>query len=160
MSKPLILVVDDEKHVADTIATIIQRTERYEAKAVYSGKEALAEFSKNKILLGIGGNRIRLAILDIKMPEMDGLQLLEKIRQQYGESLGVMMLTAFEDEEKWDRATSGFVVDYIKKPYDEKVLIEQIDNFFAGQGDKMTIKTFEKHIEKHEELKQQAKKLI
>jgi len=157
MDKPLILVVDDEKHVADTIATLIRRTGRYEATAVYSGKEALAKFSKNKIMLGLGGNKIRLAILDIKMPEMDGLQLLEKIRRQYGEGIGLMMLTAFEDEEKWDRATSGFVIDYIKKPYDEKVLIEQIDNFFAGKGDKMTIKTFEKHLDKRDELRKQGK---
>jgi CheY-like chemotaxis protein len=151
MGKPLILVVDDEKHVADTIATIIRRTGRYEAMAVYSGGEALAEFSKNKIMLGIGGNNIRLAILDIKMPEMDGLQLLEKIRRQYSESIGVIMLTAFEDGEKWDRATSASVINYIKKPYDEKELIGTIDSFFAGKGEELTLKTFEKHIEKMEE---------
>lgn len=155
MAKPLVLVIDDEKVVADSIAGIIRGTGKYEAVVAYSAKEGLEHLAKNKIFFGWGGNKIKLIVLDIKMPEMDGLQFLEKIRKGYGQDIGVTMLTAYEDAEKWDRATSGFVINYIKKPFEPEYLIATIDNFFAGKEGEMVLKTFEKHIEKREGFKKQ-----
>ena len=153
MSKPLIMVVDDEVDVANAIANTIKDTNRYEVATAYSAREALDLLAKNKVFMGLGGNRIRLIFLDIKMPEMDGLQFLEKIRKEYGEDIGVSMLTAWEDEEKWDRATSGFVINYIKKPFKSDELISTVDEYFAGKEGKMVLNTFEKHIDKREEFK-------
>lgn len=153
MDNPLIMVVDDDKVVADSIANTIKDTKRYDVITAYSAKEALDNLSKNKIMLGLRGNRIRLVFLDIKMPDMDGLQLLEKIRKDYGDQVAVTMLTAYEDEEKWNRATSGFVINYIKKPFDEKDLIGTLDKFFAGKEGEMVMRTFEKALDKKEELK-------
>jgi len=155
MSKPIILVVDDDKDVSDSIAELIKSAGKYESIAAYSAKEALDHLTKNKVLLGIGGNRIKLVILDIKMPEINGLQLLEMIRQKYSDDLGAMMLTAYEDEEKWDKATSGFVVGYINKPYKDEDLLATIDRYFNGLGEqgKMVIETFERHIDKREAWK-------
>jgi CheY-like chemotaxis protein len=156
MANPLIMVVDDEIDVANSISSIIKDTKRYEVVTAYSAKEALEHLRKNKVFMGLGGNRIRLILLDIKMPEMDGLQFLEKIRKEFGEDIGVSMLTAWEDEEKWDRATSGFVINYIKKPFKSEELIATVDNFFKGQEEKMVMQTFEKHIEKREEFKKKS----
>ena len=153
MDKPLIMVVDDEPEMANFVADKINETERYESVAANSAKEAFECIAKNKIFLGLGGNRIKAIILDIKMPEMDGLQFLEKLREnygQYGQDVGIVILTAYEDEEKWERATSGFAINYIKKPFKTEELISTIDNFFAGKEAKMVIDTFEKHIEKRE----------
>lgn len=63
------------------------------------------------------------------------------------------MLTAWEDEEKWDRATAGFVVNYIKKPFKSDELVSTIDSFFEGKEGKMVLETFEKHVKKREEFK-------
>ncbi|MDD5382146.1 MAG: response regulator [Candidatus Margulisbacteria bacterium] len=153
MSKPLIMVVDDEVDVANVIASLIKDTGKYEVLTAYSAAEALEHLKKNKIFMGLGGNRIRLIFLDIKMPEMDGLQLLAEIRKDFGEDIGVSMLTAWEDEEKWDKATSGFVINYIKKPFKSEDLILTIENFFAGKEGKMVLDTFEKHIGKREEFR-------
>ncbi|MFC1568235.1 hypothetical protein ACFL37_00890 [Candidatus Margulisiibacteriota bacterium] len=68
MSKPLIMVVDDEIDVANSIANTIKDTDRYEVITAYSAKEAFEHLKKNKVMMGIGGNRIRLIFLDIKMP--------------------------------------------------------------------------------------------
>jgi response regulator RpfG family c-di-GMP phosphodiesterase len=87
---------------------------------------------------------------------MDGLRLLEKIRKEYGEDIGISMLTAWEDEDKWDRATSGFVVNYIKKPFIAKDLIATIEKFFEGKDVKMVLETLEKHIAKKEEFKKES----
>jgi|SRR3989344_4531083 len=155
MAKPLIMSVDDDVDVANEIARILRGTNKYEVITAYSAKEALGHLAKHKIFLGLGGNRIRLIYLDIKMAGMDGLEFLEKVRKDYGHDIGITMLTAYEDEEKWDRATSGFVINYIKKPYSNDDIIATADKFLAGQGDKMTMKTFEKHIEKHDEWKRE-----
>lgn len=153
MANPLIMVVDDEVDVANSITATLKDTKRYEVITAYSAKEALEHLKKNKVLMGLGGNRIRVILLDIKMPEMDGLQFLEKIRKDYGEDIGVSMLTAWEDEEKWDRATSGFVINYIRKPFKSEELIATVDSFFEGKQEKMILKTFEKHLEKREDFK-------
>lgn len=156
MANPLVMVVDDEVDVANSIANVIKDTKRYEVITAYSAKEALEHLAKNKVFFGMGGNRVRLILLDIKMPEMDGLQLLDKIRKDYGEDIGISMLTAWEDEEKWDRATSGFVINYIKKPFKAEELISTIDNFFEGKDTKMVLDTFEKHVKKREEFKKKS----
>ena len=153
MAKPTVMVVDDEVDVANAIANVIKDTGKYQVVTAYSAKEALDTLTKNKVLFGVGGNRIRLIFLDIKMPEMDGLQFLEKIRKNYGEDIGVSMLTAWEDAEKWDRATSGYVVNYIKKPFKAEDLLATLEKFFEGNEGEMVLKTFEKHIEKREEFK-------
>jgi CheY-like chemotaxis protein len=153
MSKPVVMVVDDEVDVANSIANVIKDTSRYEVITAYAAKDALEQLNKNKVFFGLGGNRIRLVLLDIKMPEMDGLQLLERIRKDYGEDIGISMLTAWEDEEKWDRATSGFVVNYIKKPFKTDELVGTIDKYFEGKEGKMVLETFEKHIQKRDEWK-------
>ncbi|MDD5593230.1 MAG: response regulator [Candidatus Margulisbacteria bacterium] len=153
MSKPVIMVVDDEVDVANSIANTIKDTGEYEVVTAYSAKEGLEQLSKHRTFLGLGGNKIRLIFLDIKMPQMDGLQLLEKIRKDYGEDIGISMLTAWEDAEKWDRATSGFVVNYIRKPFKGEDLLATIKNFFEGREARMVLDTFEKHIEKQEEFR-------
>ncbi len=158
MSKPIVMVVDDEVDVANAITNIIKDTDKYEVVTSYSAKGALEQLKKHKVLFGLGGNKIRLILLDIKMPDMDGLQLLEKIRKDFGEDIGISMLTAWEDDEKWERATSGFVINYIKKPFKAEDLTATLDNFFKGDEGKMVLNTFEKHIEKRDEFSNKKKK--
>ncbi|MBN2058272.1 MAG: response regulator [Candidatus Saganbacteria bacterium] len=153
MSKPLVMIVDDEIDLANSIAETIKDSELYDVAVAYSAKQALDQLKKNKVLMGLGGNRVRFIFLDIKMPEMDGLELLKKIRREFGEDIGVAMLTAWEDEEKWDKATSGFVVNYIKKPFKSEELLKTLADFFSGEEGRMVLSTFEKHIEKREEFK-------
>jgi len=153
MDKPLIMIVDDEVDLTNSIANVIRDTKKYDVVTAYSAKEALEQLAKNKLFFGLGGNRIRLIFLDIKMPEMDGLQFLEKVRKDFGEDIGISMLTAWEDEEKWDRATSGFVINYIKKPFKAEELLATIESFFSGKEAKMVLDTFEKHIEKRDEFR-------
>ena len=156
MSKPKILVVDDETDVAGAIAETINESEKYEAVIANSANQALDQLKKNKVLGGLAGNKIRLILLDIQMPGMNGLEFLQKVRKDFGEDIGVCMVTAYEDEEKWDKATSGFVVNYIRKPFEDKDLIATIDKFFHGKEGEMVMETFEKHIEKRKEYHKEA----
>src|SRR3989339_1676821 len=154
MAKPLIMIVDDEIDIANSIANTIKDTNEYDVVTANSAQQALDQLKKNKVFMGLGGNKIRLIFLDIKMPEMDGLTFLEKVRKDFGEDIGISMLTAWEDADKWDKATSGFVVNYIKKPFKAEELLETITKFFEGKEGKMVLETFEKHIKKREEFKE------
>lgn len=151
MEKSLIMVVEDEVEYAREIAEDVKSSKKYEAVIANSAKEGLETLRKNKGFLGLFPNRVRLILLDIKMPEMDGLQFLEKIRKEYEDTIGVIIITAYEDYEKWDRALGGFVAGYIKKPYDRKDLLERIDLFFSKDTeahDKMISKTLIEGVEK------------
>ena len=158
MDKPLIMVVEDDKPFADKIADAIKAADKYEVTVAYSAGEAFDQLKKHRQLFGVLGNRIKLILLDIKMPEMDGLQFLNEIRKKYSdEKIGVVMVTAYEDEEKWDKATDNWVAGYITKPFESKELLAVIDRFFSG-GEayvNMTLNTMERHIEKREEFKKQ-----
>lgn len=157
MEKPLIMIVEDEVDFANATARLIASTEKYDAVTAYSAKEAFDLLKKNKIRFGPRPNRIQLILLDIKMPEMDGLQFLEKLRKSYEEEkIGVILITAYEDEEKWERAASGFVAGYITKPFEENALLSGLEKFFSSDKAKlgMVLDTFEKHIEKEREFKE------
>ena len=125
MEKPAILVVDDEIKITDMLVRMIEQTGRYEAVKANSAKEAFEILDKNKRFLGLAKNKIECIVLDIKMPEMDGLQFLNKLRmdESWWKFMPVILLTAYEDREKWAKATSpssGAVASYLKKPVVEE----------------------------------------
>ena len=156
MAKPLILVVEDEVKYAEKIAETIKASGRYEAVTANSAKDAFELLKKHNGFLSIFQNSVRLILLDIKMPEMDGLQFLAELRKKFpAERIGVVMVTAYEDEEKWDKATDGWVVGYITKPFDPLSLVSVVDRFFSNPESyvDMTLETFERHIQKKEEFK-------
>ena len=77
-----ILVVDDEKEIADVIELYLQN-DQYNVFKFYTGQEAL-DFLKS--------TKVDLAILDIMLPDVDGFQILKQIREKY--TFPVIMLTA------------------------------------------------------------------
>ena len=137
MDKPLVLVVDDEVAMADMITEMINESAKYKVITAYSAKEALEYLANHKRLFGLAKNRIGCIILDIKMPEMDGLQFLEKIRKEMLYRIPVVIVSAYEDGNKWLRALDGEVAVYLKKPVQKDSLLATIDNIFAGEEDGM-----------------------
>lgn len=140
--RPLVLIVDDEKEFADNLGELIKNTGRYEPIVTYSALDALKILEANKTFLGLFTNRIKLIFLDIKMPGMDGLEFLGRIRSNaHTQRIGVIILTAWEDSEKWEKAREGRVAGYLKKPFKEDELIEAIDRFFSGKHEWMIEQT-------------------
>ncbi len=100
-----ILVVDDEREIADVIALYLQNDEN-EVTTCYNGEDALDV---------INNNPIDLAILDIMLPDIDGFEILKQIREEY--KFPVIMLTAKDsDTDKITGLTLG-ADDYILKPF-------------------------------------------
>src|SRR3989338_4031925 len=82
-----ILLIDDQKDFIDTISFWL-RTKGHEVKTAMSGMEGVEEIKK-------GG--IDLVFLDFKMPDMNGLQTLEKIRE-FNKTIPVVIVTAYADD--------------------------------------------------------------
>lgn len=100
-----ILIVDDEKEIADLVALYLEN-ENFQVFKFYNSLEALACIEREPM---------DLAVLDVMMPEIDGLMLCRKIREKY--NYPVIMLTAKgEETDKITGLTLG-ADDYITKPF-------------------------------------------
>jgi CheY-like chemotaxis protein len=107
-----ILVVDDEPDVMELFRQRFRRELRsgaYELHFAASGREALA-------LVGTGLEFLVL-LSDINMPEMDGLQLLRETKR-HRPDLAVIMITAYDDEERRRAAAEFGAADFLNKPID------------------------------------------
>lgn len=107
-----ILIVDDEKNYPLILAAVLQE-EGYETLTANSGQETL------KI---IRNSDVDLVLTDMKMPGMDGIELLEKIKSK-DPDLPVIMMTAYGTVEKAVEAMQKGAYNYILKPFDNERMI-------------------------------------
>jgi len=106
VSNPRILVVDDELIVCESCKRILEE-EGYEVDIALSGKEA---FEKMK------ANPFDIVITDLKMPGIDGMEVLETFRREYPDSI-IIMITGFSTVETAVEAMKLGAFDYIPKPF-------------------------------------------
>ena len=105
-----ILIVDDEKEIADLLEVCL-KNEGYKVYKFYNGTEAFQEIEETEI---------HLAVLDIMLPDIDGMQLCRKIREKY--YFPIIMLTArVADSDKILGLTVG-ADDYMVKPFNPCLL--------------------------------------
>lgn len=107
-----ILVVDDDRNMAEVIAIMLEYELGYDAITSFSGYDAMAKLRD--------GN-IDLVITDLKMPGMDGFALIELMRQN-GMQISVIMITAFHKPQEQERAEQLGVFAYLTRPFDNDVL--------------------------------------
>jgi len=109
-----ILVVDDEKEIADLIEVYL-KNDGYTVYKAYNGNEALRY---------IESAEIDLAILDVMLPDIDGFRICQKIREKY--FYPIIMLTAkVEDSDKIMGLTIG-ADDYITKPFNPLEVVARV----------------------------------
>ena len=101
-----ILVVDDDQGILDSFEVMLG--DRYNLVKADNGYEALRILEENPP---------QLIFLDIKMPGIDGIEILRKL-QMDPKKVGVVIITASNQEEIEDEAKSYGVIDYLKKPLD------------------------------------------
>jgi DNA-binding NtrC family response regulator len=115
--KPSILIVDDDEVMQETLSDVL-RKRGYEIFTVGSGNGALPMIEKNVI---------DLILLDMRLPDIDGLEVLKKIKEFDTEIL-VIMMTAYSDVQTAVSAMKSGAYDYINKPFELeelKLLIEK-----------------------------------
>lgn len=107
-----ILVVDDDKYMAEAIAIMLTCESGYDVITALSGYEAMAKLRKDAI---------DLIITDLKMPGINGFALVESLLQK-GIQIPVITITAFHTPEEQKRAEHLHVFAYLTKPFDNDYL--------------------------------------
>jgi len=115
--KPAILIVDDERPTCESLARYLSGG--YKTYTAYNGRQAVRMIEEN--------SDIALILSDIKMPEMDGMELLEKLTAGNNDAL-VIFMTAFSDIESAVKAIRKGAYDYLTKPLDLEKLDVSIKN--------------------------------
>jgi two-component system response regulator ChvI len=109
-----VALVDDDRNILTSISMALE-AEGFEVRTYTDGAEALR---------GLTQRPPDLAVLDIKMPRMDGLELLQRLRQT--SHLPVIFLTSKDDEVDELMGLRMGADDYIKKPFSQRLLVERI----------------------------------
>ena len=112
-----ILFLEDEVTIREVIAEYMN-VAGHKVTECCSGDEAVERLKEKSF---------DLAVLDIKVPGMNGLKVLEYIRTELKSDMGVIMLTAYEDINTQVEAFNFFADDYITKPASPIILLKRID---------------------------------
>ncbi len=119
--KPAILVVDDELGARQSLEVILE--DDYRVLSVESGREALEVLQRESV---------DLILLDVNMPDMDGLEALRRIKEQ-DETLDVIMVSALNLARKAVDAIRLGAYDYITKPYEPDDILSTVHRAISKQ---------------------------
>ncbi len=109
-----IALVDDDRNILASVAMTLQ-AEGFEVETYNDGQQALDAF----------GRRLPdMAVFDIKMPRMDGMDLLQRVRQRT--TMPVIFLTSKDDEIDEVLGLRMGADDYVRKPFSQRLLVERI----------------------------------
>jgi two-component system, response regulator FlrC len=113
-----LLVVEDDDSLRDALLLTLEAA-GYVAKGAAGGREALQAMERE---------RFNMVISDLRMAPMDGLELLGELHGRYP-GLPVMLMTAFGEVDKAVAAMRGGACDFMLKPFEPKVLLDQIARY-------------------------------
>jgi two-component system alkaline phosphatase synthesis response regulator PhoP len=131
MSRPLVLVVEDEADIRELVSYNLTKA-GYQVTGVVTGEEALA---------AVEADPPDLVVLDLMLPGMDGLTVCQRLkRDPKSDSIPIVMLTAKGEESDIVRGLNLGADDYITKPFSPRVMIARVQAVFrrasAGVGER------------------------
>ncbi len=124
-----IALIDDDRNILTSVSISLE-SEGFSVQTYNDGEEGLA---------GITSNTPDLVVLDIKMPRMDGMEVLRKLRET--SLLPVIFLTSKDDEIDEVIGLRMGADDYITKPFSQRLLIERIRTLLRREDMRKTLAT-------------------
>src|SRR3954462_1452863 len=112
--KQTIALVDDDRNILTSVSMTLEQ-EGFQVRTYTDGESALQ---------GLNARPVVLAVLDIKMPRMDGMELLQRLRQR--SAIPVIFLTSKDEEVDELMGLRLGADDYITKPFSQRLLLERI----------------------------------
>lgn len=118
-----IMVVDDSKTMRSLIGLILKK-KNYSVLEANDGMDAIEKLSENKV---------DLIIVDLNMPNMDGLEFVKTVRGNfYTMDTPVIMLTTTKDETIRKKALSAGVNVFLNKPVNPEILLFKVESLIEG----------------------------
>ncbi len=114
-----ILIIDDDEELIEELSKILV-AENYDVIAALSGEEGLEKFKTNQV---------KLVLLDIKLPKMDGVSVYQEMLKINPEVL-VIVITGSFDRKKSQELLERGAKAVIEKPFDVEELLREIKNIF------------------------------
>ena len=150
--KPNVLIVDDNETSLFLLTVILKPLDINLIQAM-SGHEAIAKIKEKEIAL---------ALLDINMPQLNGVELASKIQNDEGrDKIPIIFITAYaRNEIELERLYDSGVVDFIQKPFKKNILRSKVEIFLELWRQKQKLKEQKLSIEQTaNDLKEQTKSL-
>ena len=144
-----LLVVDDEKAIRETLIEILEH-EKYEVKEAEDGKQALSILEKEDF---------DVVLCDVKMPKMDGIELLDKVNAQ-GSQVPFIMISAHGTIETAVEATRKGAFDFLQKPPDLNRLLITVRNALDKKGLVQETRKLRRKIKKTFEIVGESKPIL
>jgi DNA-binding NtrC family response regulator len=116
-----VLVIDDEAIVRTSCIRALE-PEGYEVKVVSSGKEGIESLEKEPYAL---------VLLDLKMPDMDGIEVLNKIKESWPETK-VIIITGYSTVETAVQALRLGAFNFVEKPFTPDTLVNAVKEVFEN----------------------------
>ena len=133
MEGTYILVIDDESRMRKLLRDFLS-AKGYQILEAEDGERAIEVFEENK-------NKVKLILLDVMMPKLDGWSVLRKIRQD--SNVPVIMLTARGEEQDELFGFELGVDEYISKPFSPKILVARVEAILKRtQGESKEVKDY------------------
>ena len=133
MDGEFILIVDDESRMRKLIKDFLT-AKGYQTVEAEDGEKAIEVYEENR-------NKIKLILLDVMMPKLDGWSVLRKIRQE--SNIPVIMLTARSEEQDELFGFELGVDEYISKPFSPKILVARVESILKRvYGDVKQVKDY------------------
>lgn len=146
---PGILVIDDEKSIRNTLKDILEY-EKFEVTLAENGKDGLEKFQQKDF---------ELVLCDIKMPEMDGTEVLEKL-MELSADVPVIMISGHGNIETAVEAIKKGAYDFIEKPLDLNRLLVTIRNALERTDLITETKVLKKKVSKTYDIVGESKAII
>jgi FixJ family two-component response regulator len=118
---PTVFIVDDDPAALESLRWLVEQSD-FPVKAYRSGRDFLGEYRPDQI---------GCLVLDVRMPDFDGLALQRAMRERKIR-LPIIFITAYGDVPTCARAFRGGAANFLEKPVDDKVLLEHIGRIMAA----------------------------
>jgi two-component system response regulator AtoC len=138
-----ILVADDDATLRELLVELLTEEGGYPAESVATGAEALERLQN--------GANYTLLLIDLKMPGVDGLTVLERLRSA-GNDIPVIMITGYESSTNAIRAMQMGAYDYVVKPFDNDEVLILVKRLFEHQALAQRVQTLEQRTDVRERM--------
>lgn len=114
-TEPIVFIVDDDPAMRDSLEALVEslgyKTRSFESAVAFLASDGPAQYG--------------CVVADVRMPEMDGLELQEKLKE-HGSCLPVILMTGHADVPLAVRAMKAGAVDFLEKPFEDSELVESV----------------------------------